>query len=235
MNGDAPPRCSWRTRSVRRGHPRTEGSSRLRAPLSRETPSQDSPATAPGPSSRPLMLKIAKSLRYKFPRGGSFQKRRQSTWCFSDSNYLSDRAQELLRRLLPVLGWPFVQRPEMTNCTALFRRHGPTSASGANGCGRRPRYNTCGNGARARRRMSLASKMTQCIRLLVPFCPDAAPPRRRGIHRAGRVAALDTPRIASRERQVEISNVLPDKSAKNRWISQPVARALYESLCLPPV
>ena len=64
------------------------------------------------------------------------------------------------------------------------------------------------------------------------ICPDAAPPRIRGIRRAGRAAAHSTPRIALRERQIEISRALTAKSAKNRWISQPVARVLCESLCL---
>ena len=68
--------------------------------------------------------------------------------------------------------------------------------------------------------------MARCAR---PLChlPDAAPPRIRGIRRAGGVTALGTPQIASRERQVEISYGLTATSAQNRCISQPVARALW--------
>ena len=66
------------------------------------------------------------------------------------------------------------------------------------------------------------------------ICPDAAPPRIRGIHRAGGVTAHSTSRIAPRERQVEISHALPTTSAKNRCSSQPADRVPYESLCLLP-
>ena len=66
------------------------------------------------------------------------------------------------------------------------------------------------------------------------ICPDAEPPRIRGIRWVGRVATLGAPRIASRERWVEIFHALTATSAKNRCISQPVARALCKPLCLHP-
>ena len=119
----------------------------------------------------------------------------------------------------------------MTNCTASFCQHGPTSASGANERGRWARRNTCVNGARARPRMLPASKVARCTR---PLChlPDAAPPRIRGIHRAGGVTARSAPRIAFRERQVEISNVLPAKSAKTVvFLNLSLARCVSRCAC----
>ena len=58
------------------------GLGHLRAPLSLETPSQDSPTTALRPSLCPLMLKIAKSMRFNIQGEDSLQRHRQSTWCF---------------------------------------------------------------------------------------------------------------------------------------------------------
>ena len=180
------------------------------------------------------MLKIAKSMRFNIQGEDSLQRRRQSTWCFLNGIRMSDSSAGVIAHTFASFGLAVRAKARDDE------PHGPVSPAWPHFClwcdgrGRRARRNTRGNGAYARPRISPASKMARCAR---PLChlPDAAPPRIRGIRRVGRVAALGMPRIAPRERQVEISNVLPATSAKNRCISQPVARALCKPLCLPPV
>ena len=121
----------------------------------------------------------------------------------------------------------------MTNNTAPFRRRGPTSASGAM---------SAGDGRGAIRAAT--------VRMPAPACRPRAkwhaapapcancPMLRRLVSEEstelGGVTTLGTHQLPFRERQVEISNVLPAESAQNRWISQPVARVLCELLCLHP-
>ena len=211
-----------------------------------EAPAISAPRLHPNPSSRglrdrpralfapTLMLRIAKSMRFNIQGEDSLQRRRQSTWCFLNGIWLSNSSVGVKTHTFASFG-PAVRAKARND-----EPHGPVSparphfclwcewvgAMGAAQCVRQ--WHACPP-LHVAREQDGARHPPPCA-----ICPDAEPPRIRGIHRVGRVAALGAPRIAYRERQVEIFHALTATSAKNRCISQPVVRVLCESLCLHP-